>query len=248
MAAGAAAFFFLSALSSEPLLLLLSSEDEESLLLLLSALRFWPAALPLAAGAAGAAAAPLPFAPAPAAPAPAAPAAAPPFCAARAARARRLCLAPAAWFTSVSRLVQLTLQTVHFQGGRVDRNSRPVGSAGASEAAVGPPARAAGRPPAANPPGLVAASAYFSCSVTQTLWVCGNAIRRGGEEGRGVSRGGQRGRGWGGPLWLSQKRSEWPAGFADAGALVIIQTSIVLGARLTSGEWKRTWTVALVKY
>lgn len=38
---------------------------------------------------------------------------------------RRLCLAPAAWPTSVSWLVQLTLHTEHFHGARVLRNSSP---------------------------------------------------------------------------------------------------------------------------
>lgn len=47
-------------------------------------------------------------------------------------RTRRLCFAPAACPSSVSLLVQLTLHTVHFHGGRVVRNSRPVGSPAAA--------------------------------------------------------------------------------------------------------------------
>ena len=48
---------------------------------------------------------------------------------------RRLCLAPAACPISVSWLVQATLQMLHFQGARLDRNSSPSG----------PPAATTGR-------------------------------------------------------------------------------------------------------
>ena len=53
------------------------------------------------------------------------------------------------------------------------RNSSPVGSP--SVFLTGPPAAAAGpscaKPFSAKPPGLVAPSAYFSCSVTHVVWL-----------------------------------------------------------------------------
>ena len=41
----------------------------------------------------------------------------------------RLCFAPAACPIKVSREVQVTLHTLHFQGARAERNSVPLGSA-----------------------------------------------------------------------------------------------------------------------
>ncbi len=58
------------------------------------------------------------------------------------------------------------------QGGRVARNARPTASPSvflAGPPAAAPPAPA--KPFSAKPPGLVAPSAYFSCSVTHVVWL-----------------------------------------------------------------------------
>lgn len=70
-----------------------------------------------------------------------------------------------------SKVGRLEPAHLHFQGGREARNSKPVGS---EADAVGPAAAPLVllKPWAANPPGLVAPSAYFSCSVTHWVWVC----------------------------------------------------------------------------
>jgi hypothetical protein len=84
-----------------------------------------------------------------------------------------LCFLPPACASSVAWLVHVTLHALHFQGAAFDKNSSPCASPAAAPSA--PPAvaaAAAAAPWAALPPGLVAARAYFSCSVTQVLCFC----------------------------------------------------------------------------
>lgn len=60
------------------------------------------------------------------------------------------------------------------------RNSRPAGSLSAG---FWPPCAGALKPLAAKPPGLVAPSAYFSCSDTQTECCTGEGQRQGAAPG-----------------------------------------------------------------
>jgi predicted amidohydrolase len=95
------------------------------------------------------------------------------------AHTRRLCLTPAAWPSSVSLLVHVTLQQAQAQGGRAARNSVPTAAAAAGAGAgAAPPLPPPKKPWDANPPALVAPSAYFSCSVTQLVCACARAIAR----------------------------------------------------------------------
>mmetsp|Transcript_7225 Transcript_7225/g.26192 ORF Transcript_7225/g.26192 Transcript_7225/m.26192 type:complete len:201 (-) Transcript_7225:236-838(-) len=77
------------------------------------------------------------------------------------------CFLLAACAFKFSRLVQFTPHKLHRQGGRLVQCSSPTGSA--DPAAAPEPETVALNPPAAYPPGLVAPSAYFSCSVTQDV-------------------------------------------------------------------------------
>jgi hypothetical protein len=61
---------------------------------------------------------------------------------------------------------------LHLNGLDLLRNSRPAGSESLAAACLLFVCASLLRPFAANPPGLVAPRAYFSCSVTQVEWFC----------------------------------------------------------------------------